>query len=94
MQTVLTNTRCYIMHLASCIAVRKLRFGMLTALTNKRSTKVLWQVEDDLWWKTTFYGRQPSVEQPLVEENLQWRTTFGGRRLSLEDDLQWKMTFG
>ena len=22
------------------------------------------------------------------------KTTFGGRRISLEDDLQWKMTFG
>ena len=26
-------------------------FGILTALTNIRSTKVLWKVEDDLQWK-------------------------------------------
>ena len=41
------------------------------------------------WWKTTFDGRRPSVE-----EDLQWKTTFGGRRPSVEDDLWWKKTYG
>ena len=39
--------------------------------------------------KTTFGGRQPSVE-----DNLRWKIIFGGRRPSVEDDLRWKMTFG
>ena len=46
----------------------KLRFGMLTVLTNIRSTKVSWEVEDNLWWKTTFGGRQPSVERLLLSK--------------------------
>ena len=33
---------------------RRLSFGMLTVLTNIRSTKVLWLVEDDLQGKTSF----------------------------------------
>ena len=45
-------------------------------------------VEDNLWWKTTFGGRQP-----LVEDDLRWKTTFIGRRLSVEGDLLWKTTF-
>ena len=61
---------------------RRLRFGMLTVLTDIRSTKVSWWVEDDLWWKITFSGRLP-----LVEDDLGWKTTFGGRQLSVEDDL-------
>ena len=53
-------------------------------------------VEEDLWWKTIFSERQPSVEddiggrQTLVEDKLWWKTNFGGRRPSVEDDLQWK----
>ena len=52
---------------------RKLRFGMLTVLTNIRSTKVLVggrqpSVEDTLRWKMTFSGR-----------HLRWKMTFGGR---------------
>ena len=81
---------------------RRLRFGMLTVLSNIRSTLV----EDDLWWKTTFGGRQPSVEddlwwkttfsggQPLMEDNLRWKTTLCGRRPLVEDNLWWKTTFG
>ena len=45
-------------------------------------------MEDNLWRKTTFDGRQPSVEdnqQPLVEDNLQWKMTFG-------DDLPFTIT--
>ena len=41
---------------------------MLTLLTNVRLIEVLWQLEDDLQWKTTFVGRQP-----LVKDNLQWK---------------------
>ena len=36
---------------------KSLKFGILTVLTNIRSTKVSWSVEDELWWKTTFGGR-------------------------------------
>ena len=35
---------------------------MLTVLTNIRSTKVLWLLEDDLWWKTTFIGEANSKQ--------------------------------
>ena len=61
---------------------------MLTAPTNIRSTKGLWQVEDDLWWNTPYGGRQT-----LVEDNLWWKTTFGGRQHLVEEDLWWKTTF-
>ena len=37
---------------------------MLTVLMNIRSTKVLWLVEDDLQWKTTFDIR-PEKHYPL-----------------------------
>ena len=30
-------------------------------------------MEDDLWWKTTIYGRKP-----LMEDNLRWKMTFEG----------------
>ena len=57
MLSVLTNIRSTkVLHHASCIAGRKLRFGMLTALTNIRC---------DGRWKTTFGGRQPTVEDDL-----------------------------
>ena len=78
-----------IMHHASCIVGRRLRFGMLTALTNLRSTKVLWYMEENLRWKTKFSGRRP-----LMEDDLRWKTTFGKRQPSVEDILWWKMTFG
>ena len=45
---------------------RRLRFGMLTVLTNIRSTMVLWLVEDYLWWRTTISGRRPLVEDNLL----------------------------
>ena len=60
---------------------------------------------ENLWWKTTFSGRRPSVEdnlwwkttfggrRPLVEDNLWWKTTFSGRQPSVEDDLCWKTTY-
>ena len=36
-------------------------------------------MEDDLGWKMTFGGRQPSVkDNHLVEDDLQWKTTFSG----------------
>ena len=46
-------------------------------------------MEDDLWWKSTFVGRQT-----LVEEDLRWKMTLGGRQTSVEDNLWWKTTFG
>ena len=89
-----------IMHNASCIACRRLRFGRLTALTNIRSTKRVmvggrWPlVEEDPWWKTIFGGRGPLVGgRPLVDDKLWWMTTFGGRQPSVEEDLRWKTTF-
>ena len=30
-------------------------------------------MEDNVWWKMTFGGRQP-----LVEDDLQWKTPFSG----------------
>ena len=36
-------------------------------------------VEEDLWWRTAFGERQPSVEDDLlVEDDLRWKTTFSG----------------
>ena len=64
------------------------------------------EAKSDLWWKTTFGGRQPLVDddcrwktivggrRPLVEDDLWWKTTLSGRQLSVEDDLWWMMTFG
>ena len=43
----------------------------------------------DLQWKTTFGGRQPSLE-----DDLRWKMTFNGRQPLVEDDLRWKTTFG
>ena len=71
------------MHQASCIAGRRLRFGMLTTRTNIRSTKGYGR------WKMTFGGRRP-----MVEDDLWWKATFGGRQPSVEDDLWWKTNFG
>ena len=57
------------------------------------------------WWKTSFSGRWPLVEddlwwkttfggwQPSVEDNLQLKTTFSCWQPSVEDNLWWKMTF-
>ena len=45
-------------------------------------------MEDDLWGKTTYGGRQP-----LLKDDLGWKTTFSERRPVVEDDLQWKTTF-
>ena len=44
--------------------------------------------EDNLRWKTTFNGRQPSVE-----EDLWWKMIFSGRQPSVEDVFLWKITF-
>ena len=61
--------------------------------------------EDDLWWKTTFDGRRPSMEGnlrwkktfdgrwPSIKENLRWKTTFDGRQPLTEDNLWQKTTF-
>ena len=58
-----------------------------------------------LGWKTTFYGRKPSMEedlwwktifderQPLLEHNLWWKTFFNGGRPFMEDNFWWKTTF-
>ena len=60
---------------------------------------------DFLGWKTTFHGRQPSMEDdllwkkpfdgrwPSIEEDLGWKTAFDGRQPLMEDDLRLKMTF-
>ena len=45
-------------------------------------------MDDDLWWRTTFDGRQP-----LIEDNLWWRMTFGEKRSLIEDVLLWKTTY-
>ena len=43
--------------------------------------------KDNLWWATTFGGRQL-----LVKNDLRWKSTFGGRRPSVEDNLQLRAT--
>ena len=45
-------------------------------------------MEDTIWWKITFEGRQYSLE-----DNFQWKTPFYGRQLSKEEELWWKKTF-
>ena len=75
-----------IMHHASYIADRKLRFGMLMNQGVMVDGRRL-LVEDNLRWKTTFGGRQP-----LVEDDRWWKTTFCGRQPLLKDDLRWKTT--
>ena len=62
--------------------------------------------EDNLWWKTIFNGKRPSVKtifkwkmtfgvrRPSVEDDLQWKMTLGGRQPSVGRQPQWKMTFG
>ena len=42
-------------------------------------------MENGLWWKMTFDGRQP-----LMQDDLWWKMTFNGRQPLLEDNLQWK----
>ena len=44
----------------------RLKFGMMTVLTNIISTKVLWLVEDNHQWKMTFGGRRPLTEDDTV----------------------------
>ena len=46
------------------------------------------EMEDNLWWKTTFDGRQP-----LMEDDLWWKTTFDWRRPLMKDDRWLKTTF-
>ena len=62
-------------------------------------------MENDIRWKTTFDGRQPSMKDdhrwkttfdggwPLMEDDLRWKTNFDGRQPSMEDNLRWKTTF-
>ena len=45
-------------------------------------------MEDNLWWKATFDGRQP-----LLEDNLSRKTAFYGRWTLMEEDLWWKTIF-
>ena len=56
-------------------------------------------MEDDLWWKMTFDGRQPLMDGILwwktniVTGNIWWKTTFDGRQHLMEDRIWWKTTF-
>ena len=96
--TFSVRSLCYVMSLRVCVNKkmqdtskqgRRLRFGMLTVLTNLRSTKVRWQVEDNLRWKTAFDGKQPLVEDVL------WRkTTYSYQASFKEDNLRRKTTLG
>ena len=74
---------------------------MLTVLKNIRSTNVLWQVEDDIRWKTAFGGRRPSRQDAEIwyvecshKYKINQGVMVGGRRPLVEDDLWWKTTFG
>ena len=50
-------------------------------------------MEDDLWRRTTFDGRQHLMEvdidgrHPLMEHDILWKTTFDGKQSLMEDDL-------
>ena len=44
---------------------------------------------DNVWWKITFSGRRPSVE-----DDLRWKITFSGQGPLVEDNHRWKATFG
>ena len=56
-------------------------------------------MEDDLWRRTTFDGRQPLMEvdfdgrHPLMEDDIWWKTTFNGRQILTEDNLWQKNAF-
>ena len=78
------SKKCY----ATSKQGRRLRFGILTVLTNISGGRPP-SMEDDLRWKTTFSGRRTSVE-----DTLRWKTTFGERRPSVEDNLLWETTYG
>ena len=45
-------------------------------------------IEENLWWKTTFGGRRA-----LVEDDLRWKMTFGERQPLVEDEILWKIAF-
>ena len=45
-------------------------------------------MEDTLWWKTIFDGRQP-----LMEDNLWLKTTFDGIWHLIDEEIWWKTTF-
>ena len=91
------------MHHASCIAAgRRLRFGMLTDLTNTRSTKVLWAMPHSeflAWLSSATLKILSQVFQvgswccknklDLLIELID-KTTSIWRRLKYEDDLKLK----
>ena len=76
---------------------------MLTVLTNTRSTKVScrkmafggrWpSMKGNLWWETTFGGRQPLLQDDLCERRPSVENYLLGRPCSVEDDHQWKTIF-
>ena len=45
-------------------------------------------VDDDLWWKTTFDWRQS-----LMVDNLWWKITLDGNHTLMEEDFWWRMNF-
>ena len=67
-------------------------------------SELIWKMEDNLRWKTSFDGRRPSMEDdlwwkttfdgrwPLMEDNLWLKTTFDWRHPLMENDLRWKTT--
>ena len=76
---------------------------MLTVLTNLRSTKVLWLVEDNLRWKTSSkQGRRLRFGMFTILTNIwltkvvydRWTTNFGGRWPMVRDNFRWKTIFG
>ena len=38
-------------------------------------------MEDDLWWMTTYDGRQL-----MMKDDWWWKTTYDGRQLMMKDD--------
>ena len=67
---------------------------MLTVLTNIRSTKVFWKVEDDLWWKTTLGGEATSKQGRRLRFGiLTVLTNIRSTKVLLKSDVPYGFTF-
>ena len=86
-----------IMHLASCISGRRVRFGMLTVLTNIRSNKALYHASCFKHHASCILHCRQEAEIWYVDCSHKYKINqgvmVGGRRSLGEDDLWWKTTF-
>ena len=76
---------------------RRLRFGMLTALTNIRSTKVLHHASCIMHHASSIMHCRQEAEIWYVDCSHKYKMNqgvmVGGRRPLVEDNLKWKTTF-